>query len=242
VLKIQAPTVESVNSLRDEIEELNFVTHFRELLRLRNILVSFTDFKFEDLGIDEQEFENYKSKYLDLYEKVRNDRQKEKVSILEDIDFELELVRRDEVDVSYIIKLLARMVNASDEQKEQLSKNISDTLSSDPGLRSKRELIEKFINQNIPDIDNPDQVEAAFDTFWTQEKVEAFKRVCEEEGLDSDKLQQLIDVYLYSGRKPKSDDVAKTLKAQPKILERPGVVGRISTKLTDFINTFIEGI
>ena len=60
---------------------------FRELMRLKNMLGCFTDFSFDDLSIDEQEFEDYKSKYLDIYDKVRTGTEKEKVSILDDIDF-----------------------------------------------------------------------------------------------------------------------------------------------------------
>jgi type I restriction enzyme R subunit len=86
-----------------------FVRAFRELMRLRNILTSFSDFSWDDLPMNAQSFEDYRSKYLDLYEKVRSDHQKEKVSILEDVDFELELIHRDEVNVAYILKLLARL-------------------------------------------------------------------------------------------------------------------------------------
>src|SRR5690606_3574594 len=100
--------------------------------------------------MDEQTFENYKSKYLDLYEHVKSDNQKEKVSILNDIDFELELIRRDEINVSYILSLLAKLKDAAPEERERQRKNISDILSSDTELRSKKELIERFISENLP--------------------------------------------------------------------------------------------
>ena len=74
-----------------------------------NVLSCFTEFSFDDLAMNAQQFEDYKSKYLDLYDKVRTNRQKEKISILEDIDFELELIHRDEINVSYIIALLRNM-------------------------------------------------------------------------------------------------------------------------------------
>ena len=61
-------------------------------MRLRNVLVTFTEFTFDDLSMEEQGFEDYKSKYLDLYDKAKSTHQKEKVSILGDIDFELELI------------------------------------------------------------------------------------------------------------------------------------------------------
>ena len=96
-----------------------FVQAFRRLMRAKNVLQSYTDFDWEDLAIDEQEFEDYKSKYLDLYEKVKNDRQKQKTSILDDIDFELELIHRDQINVAYILKLLAKLKQSKNQQKRQ---------------------------------------------------------------------------------------------------------------------------
>ena len=108
MLKI-APTVNSVNTLQSEEDELEFIKAFRELMRIKNILTAFSDFKWNDLAMQEQQFEDYKSKYLDLYDKVKSDHQKEKVSILEDVDFELELIHRDEINVSYILQLLIKL-------------------------------------------------------------------------------------------------------------------------------------
>lgn len=237
-----APTPRDVDLLMGEEQELEFVTSFREMLRIKNILVSFADFKFDDTSIGEQVFEDYKSKYLDIYDKVRSGHEKESVSILDDVDFELELVRRDEINVDYIIRLLSQLVGANDEKKDQIVRSVMDMLSADPVLRSKRELIERFIQRNIPDITDASDVEAEFDNFWTDEKTKAFEQMCKEEGLMTDKLQTLIDEFLYSGRKPRGDDIVAALQSQPKVLERSSIVKRVSTKLNEFINTFIEGV
>ena len=93
------PTVDSVNELETEDDELEFIKAFRDLMRVKNVLSSFSDFNWDDLEMDEQTFEDYKSKYLDLHDKVRSDHEKEKVSILDDVDFELELIHRDEINV-----------------------------------------------------------------------------------------------------------------------------------------------
>ena len=95
--------------MQSEDDELEFIKAFRELMRIKNILTAFSDFKWNDLAMHEQLFEDYKSKYLDLYDKVKSDHQKEKVSILEDVDFELELIHRDEINVDYIIQLLIKL-------------------------------------------------------------------------------------------------------------------------------------
>lgn len=118
-----APTVDSVNDLANEEEELAFIQAFRELMRLKNVLTTFTEFEFADLTMNQQSFEDYKSKYLDLYDKAKSHNQKEKVSILEDIDFELELIHRDEINVAYILKLLAKLKDATPEEQEKQKKH-----------------------------------------------------------------------------------------------------------------------
>ena len=80
------PDVASVDDLLTEEDEAKFIQAFREVIRIKNVLDCFTEFDFRDLPMDEQLFADFRSKYLDLYDKVRSERQKEKVSILDDID------------------------------------------------------------------------------------------------------------------------------------------------------------
>ena len=77
-----------------------------KVLRIYTRLKGFTDFTFDDIPLTEQELSDYQSKYLDIYEKVKGNTDKEKVSILDDIDFEIELMRTDKINVMYIIALL----------------------------------------------------------------------------------------------------------------------------------------
>ena len=120
--------------------------------------------------------------------------------------------------------------------------SINNIISSDSVLRSKRELIEKFIARNIPTIDDADEVEGQFDSFWSAEKAQAFEKMCVEEGLMTEKLQKLIDDYLFTGRKPRRNELAATLKDKPKILERDTIITKISKKLNNFIDTFVDGV
>lgn len=233
---------QAVDDLMGEQQKVDFVKAFREVMRLKNTLSSFGDFALAGVDIDAQEFADYKSKYLDIYDSVQRNREKEKVSILEDVDFVLELIKRDEINVDYILHLLASLVDASDEQREILTKNILTTVSAEPALRSKRELIERFIKSTIPKITDPDTVEEEFQTFWAEEKTKAFEQMRRDEGLVADGLQRLIDDYLYTGRKPRSNDIVEVLEVKPLILERPSIVKRITQKLSDFIQTFIEGV
>jgi type I restriction enzyme R subunit len=235
-----APTVDSVTQLKSETEELEFVKAFRELLRLKNVLGTFADFSFDHLEMDEQQFEDYKSKYLDLYDKVRTNEHKEKVSILEDVDFELELIRRDEINVAYILKLLA---NLKGHDQEQRRKEIVDLIAGEPHLRSKRELIEKFINENLPLIDDTDDIPEAFDRFWTEEQISAFRKLCDEENLSTEKVEKTIESYLFAEREPLRDEVLDLIAGpRPTVLERKKVGDRILSKIMRFVETFISGV
>lgn len=237
-----APTFKAVDNLKDENEELAFVTKFREIMRTLNVLQSFADFSWDDVSMDEQTFENYKSKYLDLFDKVRSDNQKEVVSVLDEVDFELELIHRDEINVAYILTLLAQLHDASPLEKEKKQRQIIDTLAGQAHLRSKRELIEKFINDNLPKIKDSIEIPDQFDAYWDEEKKFAFRKLCDEEGVVPLKLDGIIRDYLFSGKQPLKDDIIKSLSAKPSILERKSIGERVLNKMMDFVDTFINGV
>ncbi len=232
-----APSVNSVDDIKDEDMQLEFIKAFRSLMRLLNILKGFSDFKWSDLSMSEQMFEDYKSKYLDLYEKIKTDKTSEKVSILEDVDFEFELIAKDEINVSYILKLLARYKELKESDKEAFRDNIINILSSNPQLRSKRELIEKFINENLANID-VGNIEEEFEKFWDDERVKEFDKICKEENLIKDEVKNVIDTYLYDERVPLGDDIVKTLQIKPKLLERKKIATRVLDRLMAFVEKF----
>ena len=243
LLREITPTYQSVNDLESEEDEAQFVQAFRKLMRAMNVLQSYTDFDWKDLGIEEQEFEDYKSKYLDLYEKVKRDNEKQKTSILDDIDFELELIHRDRINVAYIIKLLAELkgtktASAADIQR----KAIIDLLGGDIQLRSKRELIQKFIDENMPHIKDGDNIQDEFEKFWQDQKVLALGKLCEEEHLDKAQFKSLIDAYIYSGREPIKDEVFQCLDNRPSILQARVIGDRIIAKMKEFVEVFVKGM
>jgi type I restriction enzyme R subunit len=237
------PTVNSVNELQTEDDELAFIKAFRDLMRIKNILTAFSDFKWEDLAMNEQLFEDYKSKYLDLYDKVKSDHQKEKVSILEDVDFELELIHRDEINVAYIIQLLIKLKSDTQKDVAQTEKEIFNLLNNEAHLRSKRELIEKFIEENLPVIEDSDDVPQEFEKFWNEEQLKAFADLVKEEKLNADRTEKLIEDYLFAEREPLRDEVLELIEGdKPTLLERKKTGDRILTRILDFVETFINGM
>lgn len=239
------PTIDSVNELNTEEDELEFVQAFRDLMRLKNILNSFSDFSWDDIGIDEQQFEDYKSKYLDLHDKVKSEHQVEKVSILEDVDFELELIHRDEINVTYIIQLLIKLKSKVDQEGKSgdTEREIANIINTHTQLRSKRELIEKFISQNIPEIEDTDSIPQEFDKFWMEEQRTAFNELIRSENLSPEKTELLIENYLFAEREPLREEVLDLIEGdKPTLLQRKMIGDSVLKKIMDFVETFINGM
>jgi type I restriction enzyme R subunit len=130
------------------------------------------------------------------------------------------VIHKDEINVVYILRLLAKFTEANTpEEKEKQRTNITNILNSNPQLRSKRELIEEFIDTTLEGI-NPDDIEEEYDKFLEVEKEKALNELIEKENLHRAELINVVDTYLYDGRKPLSDDIAKTLQVKPKLLEQ----------------------
>lgn len=236
------PTVQSVDLLKDEKEQVAFVMKFRELLRLKNILTSFSDFKDGHLQLTAQQFEDYKSKYLDIYDKVRGEKEPEKVSVLDEIDFELSLIHRDEINVAYILNLLVSLNKLPPEDAKRRQREIIDLIAGEVQLRSKRELIEEFIESNLSKLKPTDNVIENFESFWDEKKQKAFNEMCTEEKISPEELGKLIQAYIFANKFPRNQAIKKALTYEPKILESKGILERVAEKIRGFITTYIEGM
>ena len=246
-LKVIAPEIESVDRYQTEQERFEFVHAFREVMRILNILKSFADFSFDTLDMKEFEFDGYKSKYLDIWTSTHPKAGGEgegKVSILDDVDFELELIHRDEINVSYILTLLANLKDSDlkGAKREQKMKEIREILSGDAQLRSKKVLIEKFIEENLPLVADGDSVTDEFESYWNKEKVAAFEKIATEESLNKDKFQETINQFLFTSKTPKLSEALQLLEIKPKLTERNNIGKRIIQKVQDFVEVFIEGV
>jgi len=150
---------------------------------------------------------------------------------------------RDEINVAYILSLLAKLFESKKpKDQEQQRKVITDMLGSDSKLRSKKELIERFIDENLPLVRDADLVADEFDSYWTNEKKKAVQQLSEEENLDYKKLVDVISNYLFTEKAPLRDDVIGLLNRRPSLKERASISERITLKITDFIETFINGM
>ena len=237
------PSVSSVDDLESEIEEGEFVKAFRDLMRLRNSLGCYADFSFNDLEISEQDFEDYKSKYLDIYDKVRNDNSRDKDSILNDVDFEIELVHRDEITLYYILSLIKQLVRIDSKVYAKKRKALTNLLTGDVNLRSKKELIEKFIDDTLNNLEDGEEIEEAFQSYWGEEKLKAFNQLCEQENLDKEKIQSIVDEYLFANQVVSfNQKIDGALLTRETLLKRKKTIDRVKEKILSFMEIYIEGI
>lgn len=125
-----------------EEDEKSFILLFGSILRIRNILTAFDDFKGNEI-LTPREFQDYQSIYLDLYEKHREPKA-DKEDINADIVFEMELMRQVEINIDYILMLVEKF-RASHGKDKAILANIRTAINSSIELRSKKELIEGFI-------------------------------------------------------------------------------------------------
>lgn len=236
-LRQAVPTVGAVDELKSEEEKAEFVKTFRDLLRIKSSLETFAEFSFGELGISEQEFYDYQSKYLDIYEERKNHGEVE--SILDQIDFELELTVRDVINFDYIIQLIAGLKNISSKAvRAKKTEEILRIFDRDVKLRKKKDLIRKFIEENLPKIKNSEDVEKAFGEFWTSERAEILKDIAKSENIPLDKLESLIGEYLYTQKLPREQEIADLMPVQPKIRERGNILGRIKSAIENIVEMF----
>ncbi|HWA51964.1 MAG TPA: type I restriction endonuclease subunit R [Patescibacteria group bacterium] len=236
-LREKTPTVESVDNLQGDEEKASFVKTFRDLLRIKSSLETFAEFSFDNLGITEQEFYDYQSKYLDIYEKRKN--QTEEESVLDQIDFEIELTVRDIIDFDYIIKLIAGLKDITSKAlREKKTEEILKLFDHSVKLRSKKELIRKFIEENLPKVVDSGKAEDAFENFWNSERSKQLKEIAIKENIQEEKFEKLISEYLYTQKLPSGQDIVDSLPQTPHILERQGIIDRIKTAIEKIVEIF----
>lgn len=234
----KTPTVDSVDRLLTDVEKAVFVKNFRDLLRIKSSLETFADFSFGSLGINEQDFYDYQSKYLDIYNDRKN-KSTEAESILDQIDFELELTVTVYVNYDYIILLIAGLKDIrSQALRERKTEDILKLFDRDVRLRKKKDLIKKFIEENLPKIDKKENVEKAFNEFWNSEKSKVLKDLAEKENISLDKVEGLIGEYLYTQRLPKDQDVADILPTGTKFLQQQGIIDRVKNVIQKIVDVF----
>jgi len=170
-----------------EEAEKEFIRLYGAILRLRNILTSFDDFEGNEI-LSERDFQDYQSIYIDLYQEYRKGADGDKETINDDIVFEIELVKQIEVNIDYILMLVAKYQQSNCKDKTILT-TIDKAINSSIELRSKKELIERFIEQ----VNVSTKVDEDWRKFLHERKEADITAIIEEERLKPEETRRFID-------------------------------------------------
>ena len=195
-----APTPGSIDTMYSEDDQKSFIELFKSLSKLMNSLQTFVEFSFErgKLDMSQQEYEDYRSKYFMLYH--QHQRNVDKVSVLDDVDFCIELLETDKINVAYIMNLI-RNINMNDAKKRQKDiDHIREELkrADNEQLHKKIDLIQAFLDRLEAGIGDSD-IDEAYADFENTEKKREIHEFAEEEGIDEDVLTTQVAEYEFSG-------------------------------------------
>ena len=183
----------------------DFIVAMGNILRLKNILSSFDRFEGNEI-LSERDFQDYIGTYTDLYEEFKKDKT-EAESIKDDVVFEMELVKQVEVNIDYILMLVAKYHESNCTDKEILG-SIDKAIKSSLALRSKKELIDTFISKINVNTD----VMNDWTKFVKEQEETDLKKLIEEENLNEEETRKFIDNSFRDGQvKTSGTDIEKIL-------------------------------
>jgi len=205
-----------------EQNKKEFIMLFGNILKLKNILSAFDKFAGNEI-LSEREYQDYQSIYIDLYEEIKKTKNTDKENINDDIIFEIELIKQVEINIDYILMKVAEYYKSNKKDKEILI-DIKKAIDSSIELRSKKELIEGFIDR----VNSSKNITDDFKKFVREEKEKDLEKVIEEEKLKPEETKKFIDNSLRDGTlKTTGTDIDKLLPP----VSRFGGGNRIEKKL-----------
>lgn len=266
------PEPHFVDYLQSENDKKQFILAFRDIIKKHAEIQIYNEFEKEanDLGMTEQQFMDFRSKYLDIYDtfaakpteqpsgyKVQDDESgmvaepdpsENDTTGLGDIDFCLELLHSDIINVAYILELIADLNPYSEDYTEK-RQHIIDTMIKDAELRSKAKLIDGFIQKNVDDdrdnfmarkqkADGTSDLEERLNNYIVTERNNAVNTLAKDEDLDASVLNHYLSEYDYL-QKEQPEIIQEALKEKHLgLIKRRKALTRILNKLRSIIRTF----
>ncbi|HOH58846.1 MAG TPA: type I restriction endonuclease subunit R, partial [Bacilli bacterium] len=201
-----------------EENERKFIKLFNTILKVRNILQSFDDFKDKEL-ISDYDYQDYQSIYIDLYDKYREQAKADAEDIDDDLEFELELVRSVEVNIDYILMLVSKYYDDNRQDKEVVVK-VTKAIDSSPSLRNKKDLILKFIDQ----VNVNEELDDEWKAYIKESKERELTKIIKEENLKYDATIKYVDKAFDTGEmKSIGTDITEILPATSMFKTKDGI-------------------
>lgn len=189
-----------------EQNQREFILLFGAILRMRNLLLSFDDFKGKEL-LSERDLQDYLGKYQDLRDEWLRRRENENTDITDDIVFEIELVKQIEINIDYILLLVKKYYDSHREDKEILT-TIRKAVEASPELRSKKKLIEAF----IADVNTIEDVITEWNSYVSKQREEELNQIIKEERLNPEETRKFLEnTFRYGEVKTVGTDIGKIM-------------------------------
>ena len=215
-----------------EQKQKNFISLFGAILRTRNILLSFDDFKGKEL-ISERDLQDYLGRYQDLRDEWKRKSQ-ESTDITDDVVFEIELIRQIEINIDYILMLVKKYHDTHGKDKEVLI-TINKAIDASPELRSKKQLIKNF----IAGINDVDDVMNEWHEYVAEQRNNDLNAIIKEEKLKPEDTRRFMENAFRDGEiKTAGTDIDKLMPP----ISRFGGGGRAKKKqgVIDKLKIFFE--
>lgn len=236
-IKQLAPTPASIDMMYSEDDQKRFVVMFRELTRYLLSLQTFVEFSFDrsHLDLSDQEYQDYKSKYLLLYRK--NQTGKEVVSVLDDVDFCIELMESNRINVAYIMNLIRNIDFTTKQTRERDIEHIKSELdrSDNLHLHKKIDILRAFLDQVVSGFDGTEDIDVEYNDFENKQKSEEIEDFAEQEGVDAKMLTGEIAEFEFTGVLNPGEIRDNITEPMP-LLKKRSLVNRI----VDFIYSHVD--
>lgn len=266
------PEPHFVDYLQSENDKKQFILAFRDIIKKHAEIQIYNEFEKEanDLGMTEQQFMDFRSKYLDIYDSfaakpteqssgykaqedesgmaAEPDPSENDATGLGDIDFCLELLHSDIINVAYILELIADLNPYSEDYTEK-RRHIIDTMIKDAELRSKAKLIDGFIQKNVDDdrdnfmarkqkVDGTSDLEERLNNYIVTERNNAVNTLAKDEDLDASVLNHYLSEYDYL-QKEQPEIIQEALKEKHLgLIKKRKALARILDRLRSIVRTF----
>lgn len=221
-----------------EKSQKEFIREYSAILKFKNILSTFDEFAGQEI-LSDRDVQDYHSMYINLYQEFRNKEKGDSENINDDIVFEMELIKQVEINIDYILELIRHYHEGNSQDKEIIVK-INKAVGSSMDLRSKKDLIDQFINTLTPTAN----VDENWQTFVEKKKTEELERLIVEENLNKEETIRFVDNAFRDGYVQETGTalskvlppVSRFTPTGDRAIKRETVI----EKIKDFFNRFFD--
>ena len=218
-----------------EADKKEFISLYNQILRLRNILSSFDDFQGHAL-ITDADFQDYQSTYIELYNEQKKLVESDRESIIEDLVFEIELVKQIEINVDFILMLVGDLVKSTGNKNKEIQAKIERTINSSYVLRSKKDLILQFIES----VNNNTNIDEHWKIFIDEQKAIELDEIITQERLNPQKTRELISNSLSDGELKTTGTAISALLPAQDLFDENNLRGIQKLRVIEKLKAFFE--